>query len=114
MKVPRTAWPALRPLMHDANANIAALACQICLDQAPAAERPDAIQRLLSLLAQGDWMLREEIETCLVSHFDKTLGAIERQLNSIVPSRENAASRRLIESSLRRVTERAQAVAKSY
>ena len=107
MGVPRDSWPSLRPLMRDNDAKIATLACKICFDRGSAAERTDAVWRLIDLLAEEDWMLREEIENCLVAHVDSAREVIERYLNEASPLGEGAATRRQTEAVLRRVMGRA-------
>ncbi len=106
MGVPRDAWPSLRPLMGDSDAKIAMLACKISLHRAAAAERPKAADRLIRLLAHEDWVLREEIERCLVAHFDSAQVAIERYLNDALRPGEDAATRKQTETVLRRVMAR--------
>jgi hypothetical protein len=108
--VSRDAWRSLRPLMRDNDATIAALACKICFDRAAAAERTDAVWRLIDLLAQEDWVLREEIENCLVAHFDSARDVIECYLNEASPPGEGAAPRKQTEAVLRRVMGRARPV----
>jgi len=81
MRIPRRAWLSLRPLMRDSDAKIATLACKICLDRAPPAERPRAVRRLIMLLEHEDWVLREEVESCLVAHFDSAQEVVEHYLS---------------------------------
>ena len=107
MRVPHKSWQNLRPLMGDPDAKIAALACELGLDCAPAAERRKCARRLIELLAQADWMLREDIERRLVDHFDSAQQEIESYLNKPPPHVDAAAIQ--IETTLRRVIARAQA-----
>jgi hypothetical protein len=102
--VPRNAWPSLRPLMHDTDVKTALPACEICFDWAPAAEWPMCTHCLIGLLAHEDWALREEIETCLVAHFDKAREVIERYLNKAPPDRVTSRQAEIV---LRRVIARA-------
>lgn len=44
---------------------VAVLACKLWLTYAPGDERPGAAQQLARLLPSADWILREEIESCL-------------------------------------------------
>jgi hypothetical protein len=60
-------WKQVRCLMRDDDAKIALLACKFCLLHAPLGQRRDAINRLVSLLPSADWILREEIESCLAA-----------------------------------------------
>ena len=83
---------------------------KICFDRAAAAERTDAVWRLIDLLAQEDWVLREEIESCLVAHFDSARDVIERYLNEASPPGEGAEPRKQTEAALRRVMGRARPV----
>jgi PBS lyase HEAT-like repeat len=104
----RDAWRALRHLVHDKDAKVAALACKICLARAPALERTDAVRCLIALLAQQDWVLREEIEDFLAAHFDRARQVIAQYLNETPPPGEDAATRKQTETVLRRVMARAQ------
>jgi HEAT repeat protein len=70
-------WPALRRLMRDADAKISLLACKLCLVSAPATEKGNAIHRLISLLSGADWMLRDEIEACLMAHVEIASGVVD-------------------------------------
>ena len=63
-------WPALRHLMHHQDPTISVLACKACLATAPSSEARDAILRLISLLSDAGWLLSDDIERCLVNHFD--------------------------------------------
>jgi len=58
-------WPELRGLIEDPDAKISVLACGLCLMGAPAMEHRNAVHRLLHLIPNVDWMLRDEIEDCL-------------------------------------------------
>jgi len=109
MGVPRKAWPSLRPLMRDNDAKIAMLACEVCFDRAAAAERPKAARYLIELLAHQDWVLREEIESCLVANFDSAREEIAGYLKEIPPRGEDTATRKQIEAALRRVMARVSA-----
>jgi Dynamin family len=102
----RGGWRDLRHLVHDKDAKVAALACKICLARAPAAERADAVRRLIELLAREDWVLREDIEDCLAAHFDSARQVIAQYLNETPPPGEDAATRKQTETVLRRVTAR--------
>ena len=81
MGIPRNAWPFLRPLLRDPDAKAAVLACQICLDHASVVERRRCARRLIELLMRDDWMLREDIEACLIGHLDSARQEIERYLH---------------------------------
>jgi hypothetical protein len=104
----RSDWAALRGLVHDTDARVAVQACKICLEKASAGERPGAVCRLIALLAQADWILREEIESTLVDHFSSTREAIEHYLNVPSPFEDREANRH-ITASLRNVVAQARA-----
>lgn len=106
MGIPRNAWPFLRPLLRDPDAKAAVLACQICLDHASVVERRRCARRLIELLMRDDWMLREDIEACLVGHLDSARQEIERYLHRT--QGEDAATKLQIDTILRRVLARAQ------
>jgi hypothetical protein len=63
-------WPALRPLLGEQDPKIKVLACKICLAKAQSPEKRVAVGHLIGLLPNADWMLGDEIENCLVDHFD--------------------------------------------
>jgi HEAT repeat protein len=107
--VPRKAWPNLKPLVYDPDAKLAVLACQIGLAHAPQAERAEWARRLIELLAQDDWMLREDIERCLLNHFHSARQEIKQYLESSAPVMHPAATLQIV-TILRRVIARAQAV----
>jgi hypothetical protein len=66
--IPPGTWPALRHLMQHPDAKVMILACKICHAHAEASETRTAIERLISLLPDVNWMLGEEITDCLVDH----------------------------------------------
>jgi hypothetical protein len=104
----RSDWPALRALVHDTDPSVAVQACKICLEKASAGEQQGAACRLIALLAEADWILREEIENTLVVHFSSTRKAIEHHLN--VPSAfEDREASGHINASLRNVLAQAHA-----
>lgn len=105
---PCTAWKGLRHLIHDKDAKVAALACEIGLARASASERTGVVRRLIELLAQEDWILREDIERCLAAHFGSAQDLIARYLNKLPRQGEDAVARKQTETILRRVIARAQ------
>lgn len=100
--IPRRLWPALRPLVHDSDAAVALQTCKICFERAPETEWPEAAVRLLALLGQADWMLREEIEGTLLAHFKSTQDAIEHYLSASVPG-EDPEQNEQVNASLRHI-----------
>jgi hypothetical protein len=67
--VPSDAWTTLSPLVDHPNPRIAVPACRTCLATAPAIYRDAAARRLVHQLSTADWMLRDEIENCLLTYF---------------------------------------------
>jgi hypothetical protein len=102
----RSDWASVRPLMHDSDAKVAALVCQTGLDQARPSDRREAARSLIALLANGDWLLREQIEGCLADHFD---GAVRETVEAYLsgPRAAGAPLRSQIDEILRRVIARA-------
>jgi hypothetical protein len=79
--IPRKAWATLRNSMEDRDPKVAVLACKICLKRGWTSERPRAIHRLIDLLEEVDWMLRDDLENCLVAHFDTARNTIARRID---------------------------------
>jgi hypothetical protein len=102
--IPRKTWPQLRGLVEDIDARISTIASDICLVVAPRQERRGAVHRLIEMLAHDDWMLLDQIEQCLLAHFESARDIIAAYLAS-----QNGAdlAKRQIERSLRRVQDRA-------
>jgi hypothetical protein len=71
MGVPRQLLPDVRPLMHDRDQRISALACKILLASLSAHDCRQATLRLEELLPGADWMLTNEIEDCLAKHWSR-------------------------------------------
>ncbi|HTV31963.1 MAG TPA: hypothetical protein VME69_02515 [Methylocella sp.] len=72
-------WPVLRKLMQDRDTKISVLACKICLKSASEPERRGSVLRLRSLLRAADFLLKEEIESCLAIHFGRSAEQLERE-----------------------------------
>jgi len=103
----RAAWRRIRHLMCDEDAKLAARACEIGLTRGSASERTDAVRRLIELLSQDDWVLREEIEAYLTIHFASAREVIAQHLNQNSHSpRDNTAAKQT-EVILRRIIARA-------
>lgn len=105
---PRDSWSALCPLMRDADAKIAILACKICIEKASPAGKRDAASCLIALLKEEDWLLREEIEGILVRHFGEVGDVVQRYLAETFSS-TGAGSREPVTSTLRHIVRRARA-----
>lgn len=99
----RAAWHRLRHLMHDNDVKLAARACEVGLARGSASERIGAVRRLIELLTQKDWMLREEIEVYLTIHFATAREVIAQYLNQIPHPRDDTAVREQTETVLRRI-----------
>lgn len=86
------------------------IASDICLLVAPARERRNAVHRLIELLGQDDWMLRDQIEQCLVVHFGSARDLVAEYLQgNALQEGEGGAPARQIKRSLRRVQDSAKA-----
>jgi len=106
----RAAWQRLRHLMRDDDAKLAARACAIGLTRGSASERTDAIRRLIELLPQKDWVLREEIEAYLTVHFASARDMLVQYLKQFPLSLcDDTAKRWETEVILRRIVARAAA-----
>ncbi|MGB8631759.1 MAG: hypothetical protein WCD69_20670 [Xanthobacteraceae bacterium] len=104
----RAAWRRLRHLMLDDDAPLAARACEIGLTRGSASERTDAFRRLIELLPQKDWVLREEIEAYLTIHLASAREVIAQCVNQNSHSpRDDIAAREQTEIILRRIIARA-------
>ena len=103
--ISRRTWPQLRALMRDLDARVSIIACDICLLAAPAREKRNAVRRLIEMLAHDVWMLCDEIERCLVAHFDSAREIIAEYLEKI--GHDESAAGCQIARSLRRVQDRA-------
>jgi hypothetical protein len=108
MERSRAAWRRLRHLMRDDDAPLAARACEIGLTRGSASERTDAVRRLIELLPQKDWVLREEIEAYLTIHLASAREVIAQYLNQNSYSpRDDIVVREQTEIILRRIIARA-------
>ncbi len=68
-------WPELRCLMSDEDARISTLACEIGVLNAHPDEKYDVLRRLIDLSAEDDWMVRDDVEECLVHYFESMRSA---------------------------------------
>jgi PBS lyase HEAT-like repeat len=84
-------WPALRSLMHDIDARVSFLSCQLCLLNARASERSHAVRRLIGLLPGSDWMLRDEIENVLITHVDIARRVIDVYVQDVADTAKDTA-----------------------
>jgi len=76
-------WPILRNLMAGEDSKIAVLACKICLANAPEIEKREAIFHLISLLPSADFVLDQQIEQCLASHFERAKELVAAALRAV-------------------------------
>jgi hypothetical protein len=100
-------WRSLRHLMRDEDQRIAAVACNICLNIDATSDIDDAVRRLIDLLPDADWTLLEEIETCLIRHFDKAKHVIAAAVQASEVDDRSAEPRAI--AVLRRIMQRAEA-----
>jgi hypothetical protein len=100
--VPKKMWPALRPLLDDADHRIVVLACKICFVSAPIRERTKAIRRLIALLPEVEWMLADEIEDCLAARFESAREIIEATIRELGrPGDDDSQGKRRLRALLR-------------
>jgi hypothetical protein len=86
--IPREDWPSIRRLTADADPEVAVTACKLCLGGSHEPATVDVARRLVELLGEGNWMLDEEIEACLVDHFDAAGAVVEDATRAIEQSGE--------------------------
>lgn len=86
--IPREDWPSIRRLMADADPEIAVTACEVYLGGSQEPASADAVRCLVELIGESNWMLDEEIETCLVDHFDAAGAIVEDAARTIEQSGE--------------------------
>lgn len=112
LALPAERLPALRRLMKDPDGKIVMLACKICLTSGPIQDRKDAVRHLIELLPDADWMLSQEIEDCLVAHFDRAKNIIAAIVDGCdaLPARD--ATERQTMQALHRIKGRAEAILK--
>jgi hypothetical protein len=108
MAIPPKRWPALRQLMTDGDGKIVLLACKLCLTSASMQDRKNAVRRLIELLSDADWMLTQDIEGCLVVHFDQANDILAAAIPAKDALPEDDAASRTVRSLLR-IKERAEA-----
>ena len=92
--------------MNDIDARIAFFACRLCVVSAPTNEKCNAIQQLISPLSDADWMLRDEIENCLVTHIEIAREGIGGYIQDLDVVAEDAVRECPTEQVLRRVLAR--------
>jgi len=63
--LPKSLWPKVRHLMIDSDAQIALLACKLCIDCADEAERQEAGRHLQRLRNRVDWLEKTQIDRYL-------------------------------------------------
>ena len=111
--IPPDRWPALRQLMADEDGKIALLVCKLCLTSAPMQDRKNAVRRLIELLSDADWMLAQDIEDCLVTHFNQANDIIAAAIPAKDALPEADAARSRATRSLLRIKARAEAAWKA-
>lgn len=86
--IPREDWPSIRSLTADADPEIAVVACKLCLSESQESASVAVVRRLVELIGESNWMLDEEIETCLVDHLDAAGAVVEDAARAIDQSGE--------------------------
>jgi hypothetical protein len=79
---PSDAWPTLSSLVDHPNPRIAVPACRTCLATAPPIYHHAAARRLIRQLSTAGWMLRSEIENCLLTYFPLVRDIIEADIEN--------------------------------
>jgi hypothetical protein len=113
INIPPDRRVSLRQLMTDHDEKIVMLACKICLTSAPMEDRKYAVRRLIELLPHADWMLAQDIEDCLVSHFDQAKDIIGATIQREDALPEHDATRDRTTHALLHIKARAEATLKS-
>jgi hypothetical protein len=103
---PREDWPSILRLSADPDPEIAVVACKLCLGASQEPARGAAARRLVELLGKRNWMLDEEIEACLVDHFDAAGAIVENAARTTEQSGEPDSPRGRRAHALRRIIRR--------
>jgi len=103
-------WPRLHELMREQDPEMAFLASEICVAGASEPGQVAAVQRLIDLLPSADWLLEEQIEDCLVKHFDRAKTIITSVLRRVDRKSKGDSAEAEILQALRRVALRAASV----
>jgi HEAT repeat protein len=74
-----TAWPLLRPLFDEADPSIIAAMAKLARLSGDHDERLTAVRRLLAVLPNADWYLREEIQISLIDLYPEAEPLVERE-----------------------------------
>jgi HEAT repeat protein len=81
MGIPAGRWPALRPLLDDADPRIIVAASRIAVGMAEArGDGAKIVKRLFDLLGSADWSLQPDIEQLLVCLFDEAKPLLENEI----------------------------------
>jgi HEAT repeat protein len=102
-------WTLLRGLMTDHDKKIVLLACKLCLTSGPIRDREVAVHRLIELLSGADWTLAQDIEDCLVVHFDQASDIVVAAIPETDAPPEGDPERTRATRSLLRIRERGEA-----
>ncbi len=97
----------LRVLMEDADAEVSVHACRAYLAWAPEAEKPEALRRLVELLPRLGWMQCEEVEQCILEHFESARAIIGECMRDQPPEPTDGSQEARICRSLFSVVQRA-------
>jgi hypothetical protein len=99
-----------RDLMQDCDAEVAVHACRAYLASASKDEKPDIIRQLIALIPSLGWLLCEEVEECIIDHFEDAREIIPEFIRDRPPDPSDQSPRARIYRSLFRVVQRAGAV----
>jgi HEAT repeat protein len=100
----------LRILMEDADPEVSVHACRAYLASAHDDEKPEAIRRLVELLPRLGWLLSEEVEECILDHFESARAIIAEHMRGEPPDLTNDSPQARVYRSLFRVVQRAGSV----
>ena len=93
--------------MEDADAEVSVHACRAYLAWAPEAEKPEALRRLVELLPRLGWMQCEEVEQCILEHFESARAIIGECMRDQPPEPTDGSQEARICRSLFSVVQRA-------
>ena len=95
----RTRWLA------DADPAISVLGARVAFRDGDAAEKRRAAQRLVGMLPRANWMVRHDIETCLLSHPNASRQAVQAALPARPPAIDDFSAKAAADRVLLRVAQ---------
>ncbi len=108
--VPSRQRSRFRDLMQDSDAEVAVHACRAYLVSASKDEKPEIIRRLIASIPSVGWLLCEEVEECIIDHFESAREIIAESLRDRPPDPSDQSPRARTYRSLFRVVQRAGAM----